>query len=127
MTQILLPQRYPAVGKDIEMLLQQLEKVLLWFALFGPSRQLGSGAHGGSAVAKPLGLHGLSFSAVENRIETEIISDGIHVHEIIMRIGHHSSVAVKPYGFAVFDFVNLAGGNSEIFAGFRDGRDSVPD
>src|SRR3990170_94792 len=44
--------------------------------------------HRRAAVAQLLGLHGLALAAVGDRVETEVRPHRVHLHQVVLGIGH---------------------------------------
>src|SRR5204863_4882771 len=87
----------------------------------------GAAAHRRTAVAELLRLHGLPLAAVRDRVEAEVVADGVDVHEVVAGVRRDAAVAIQPPELTVDDLVDLASGDAEVLAALRDRRGPVAD
>src|SRR5206468_1167738 len=76
-------------------------------------------AHRRSAVTELLALHRLPLAAVGDRVEPEVTADGVHLHQIVARVGGDAAVAIEARELAAFDRVDLARRDAEVLAALR--------
>src|SRR3990172_5500668 len=91
------------------------------------AREPRAAPHRRAAVAQLLGLHGLALAAVGDRVEAEVRPHRIHLHQVVLGVGHDAAIPIEPAELAIPDLVHLACRDAEVLAALGDGGDPVAD
>src|SRR3990172_6562647 len=91
------------------------------------AREPRAAPHRRAAVAQLLGLHGLALAAVGDRVEAEVRPHRVHLHQVVLGVGHDAAIPIELAELAVPDLVHLARRDAEVLAALGDGRDPVAD